>query len=121
MKCSLPQLLLLRNMLKQNHLISPHRSISDGVDVMKVRLPRIIIGLVLFVYDTDAIKASACITIFHELIEQHTGRLRNHKVGDPQHVGIDITQTVVIEQREHLVHHLACIRATTDEGKMRGA
>ena len=105
----------------QNRLIPPHGSIGDGIDVMEVRLPGIILGLVLLVYDTDAIEAGARVAVFLELIDQQTGRLWNHKVSDPQHVGIDITQAVVIKQREHLVHHLACIRATTDEGKMRSA
>ena len=88
---------------------------------MEVRLPGIILCLVLLVYDTNAIEAGARVAVFLELIDQQTRRLRNHKVSDPQHVGIDITQAVVIKQREHLVHHLACIRATTDEGKMRSA
>ena len=88
---------------------------------MEVRLPGIILGLVLLVHDTDAIEAGARVAVFLELIDQQTRRLRNHKVSDPQHVGIDITLAVVIKQREHLVHHLACIRATTDEGKMRSA
>ena len=86
-------------LLIQNRLIPPHGSIGDGIDVMEVRLPGIILGLVLLVYDTDAIEAGARVAVFLELIEQQTGRLRNHKVSDPQHVGIDITQAVVIEQR----------------------
>ena len=105
----------------QNRLIPPHGSIGDGIDVMEVRLPGIILGLVLLVYDTDAIEAGARVAVFLELIDQQTRRLRNHKVSDPQHVGIDITQAIVIKQREHLFHHLECIRATTDEGKMRSA
>lgn len=98
-------------------LVSPQWAILDGIYLVEIILPGIRF-LIIIPHDADAIEASARISIFLEASEHRLRWIGNQEVGNPQHIRIHIMQAVIIQQLEHLLHHLLCRSTTANKWQM---